>query len=150
MGLDHSYYKDNYRCLLYEMYNEYNTKYGNRRASNLATNFENPSSSSKDKSVAHLVNMIRRKFASGASSSSSSSTSSLHELNLFLNNNINDRLTPEEINNFNIFSWWKSQEHNYPVLAAMARDLLTPPMSIVARSRVLMQEKRYSMIKGAE
>ena len=47
MRLDHSNYKDNYRCSLYEMYNEYNTKYGNRRASNLATNFENPSSSSK-------------------------------------------------------------------------------------------------------
>ena len=58
-----------------------------------------------------------------------SSTSSLYELNFFLNNNINDFLISEEINNFNIFSWWKSQEHNYPVLTAMARDLLTPPMS---------------------
>ena len=74
------------------MYNEYNAIYENRRACNLATNFENPSSSSKNKSPAHLVNMIRRKFASGASSfsyfsssssSSSSSTGSLHELNLF-------------------------------------------------------------------
>ena len=41
MRLDHSYYKDNYRCLLYEMYNEYNAKYENRRAFNLATNFKN-------------------------------------------------------------------------------------------------------------
>ena len=100
MGLDHSYYKDNYRCLFYEMYNEYNTKYGNRRASNLATNFENPFSSSKDKSTTHLVNMIRRKFTSGASStssSSSSSTSSLHELHIFLNNNVNDFLTTKKL-----------------------------------------------------
>ena len=83
MGLDHSYYKDNYWCLLYEMYNEYNIKYGNRRASNLATNFKNPSLSSKNKSTAYLVDMIGRKFASDASSSSSSSTSSLYELNIF-------------------------------------------------------------------
>ena len=105
MGLDHSCYKDNYRCLLYVMYNEYNAMYGNRRASNLAINFENPSSSSKNESTAHLVNMIRRKFASGASSSSfsSSSTSSLHELNIFLNNNVNDFLTSQELDNFNIF-----------------------------------------------
>ena len=79
---DHSYYKDNCHCLLYEMYNEYNATYGNRQASNLATNFENPSSSSENKSTAHLVNMIRKKFVSGVSSSSSSSTGSLHELNL--------------------------------------------------------------------
>ena len=154
MGLDHSYYKDNYRCLLYEMYNEYNTKYRNRRASNLAINFENPSSSSKVKSTAYLVNIIKKKLASDASSSSSSSsTSSLHELNLLLNNNINDRLTPEEINNFNIFSWWKSQEHNYPVLAAMARDLLTPPMSTVASEscfsagKKVLDDKRSRMNK---
>ena len=83
MRLDYSYYKNNYRCLLNEMYNEYNAKCGNKRASNLDTNFENLSSSFKNKSKAHLVNMIRRKFASGASSSSSTSTSSLHKLNIF-------------------------------------------------------------------
>ena len=76
--------------------------YGNKRASNLAINFENPSSSSKNKSTARLVKMIKRKFASGASFSSSS-TSSLHELNFFFNNN--DFLTSEKIDNFNIFSW---------------------------------------------
>ena len=144
MRLDYSYYKNNYRCLLYAMYNEYNAMYGNRRVPNLAINFENPSSSSKNKSTAHLVNMIIRKFTSGASSSSSfsSSTSSLHELNHFLNNNVNDFLTSEKINNFNIFLWWKAQEHNYSVLVAMARDVLTPPMSIVASKSCLSAEKR--------
>ena len=71
MGLNHFYYKNNYQCLLYEMYNKYNVICGNRQASNLATNFENPFSSSKNKSMAHIVNMIRRKFSSDSSSSSS-------------------------------------------------------------------------------
>ena len=98
----------------------------------MVTNFENPSSYSKNKFVAHLVNMIRKKFVSGAFSSSSSSTSSLHELNLFLNNIFNDFLTSKEIDNFNIFSLRKTQEHNYHMLAAMARDLLTPQIFTVA------------------
>ena len=87
--------------------------------------------------------MIRRKFASNASSSSSSSsTSSLHELNFFLNNNGNDFLTYEKINNFNTFSWWKAQEHNYFMLTTMACDLLIPPMSTIVSVTCFMAGKR--------
>lgn len=75
------------------MYNEYNGVHGNRKASNLATNIKITSSSTKSKSTSHILNIIRRKFASGSCTSSSSTTAlstsstSLYELNFYLSNN---------------------------------------------------------------
>lgn len=63
----------------------------------------------------------------------SSSSSSLHELNPCLNDGFNSFFVLlEEIDNFNVLSRWKSQEHIYPILVSMVGDLQTPLMSTVA------------------
>ncbi|KAL2533344.1 BED zinc finger [Abeliophyllum distichum] len=41
-------------------------------------------------------------------------------------------LDDEERKNFDIFKWWRQHQRSYPNLSKMARDLLTPPVSIVA------------------
>ena len=41
-------------------------------------------------------------------------------------------LSPNEAKKLVNMNWWKSHESTFPVLSKMARDLLTPPMSIVA------------------
>nr|GEU97509.1 zinc finger BED domain-containing protein RICESLEEPER 2-like [Tanacetum cinerariifolium] len=39
---------------------------------------------------------------------------------------------PEEFTKFDILAWWKGRESLFPVLAAMARDLLSVQASTVA------------------
>ena len=58
--------------------------------------------------------------------------SSRCDLSKYLDTNYCSYLSPNEVKNFDIVNWWKSHESTFPVLSKMARDLLTPPMSIVA------------------
>ncbi|KAH7679060.1 Ribonuclease H-like protein [Dioscorea alata] len=115
MGLDHSFLKENYRSLFYDMYNEYHKKHGDRWAFNLPTTIESSSSNTKNRSATRVVNLINQIFFMGGSSSSSNTSTtstSFYEINHYLNNNINNFLTLEEIDNFDILSWWKKQEHS--------------------------------------
>ncbi|GJY55904.1 RNA-directed DNA polymerase, eukaryota [Tanacetum coccineum] len=41
-------------------------------------------------------------------------------------------IQPEEFTNFDILAWWKEREIQFPILSAMARDLLTVQASTVA------------------
>ena len=57
-------------------------------------------------------------------------------------------LTSKEIDSFDILSWWKLHQRNFPVLSIMARNLLTPSASTVvsesafsAGSRVLTEKR---------
>ena len=43
---------------------------------------------------------------------------------------------------FNILAWWKQHENMFPVLAAMARDLLTIPMSFVVSEKAFSACRR--------
>jgi hypothetical protein len=42
------------------------------------------------------------------------------------------RLIIDENGDFDIFSYWKGNEFRYPIVAAMARDVLSIPISTVA------------------
>jgi len=42
------------------------------------------------------------------------------------------RLIIAEDEDFDILSYWKGNEFRYPIIAAMARDILSIPVSIVA------------------
>jgi hypothetical protein len=42
------------------------------------------------------------------------------------------RLIIDENGDFDILSYWKGNEFRYPIVAAMARDVLSIPISIVA------------------
>ena len=41
------------------------------------------------------------------------------------------QFSDNEINNFDVLAWWRLNQHRYVVLAAMACDVLTPPVSTV-------------------
>ncbi|XXG40554.1 hypothetical protein AAC387_Pa01g1240 [Persea americana] len=64
-----------------------------------------------------------------ASSSSSSSSNIVTELSSYLNIGV---IRVHDASSFDLLAWWKQNESFYLVLATMARDLLTIPMSSVA------------------
>ena len=43
-----------------------------------------------------------------------------------------DLISFEDNEDFDILIWWKSQQHKYPVLSIIARDVLTVPVNTVA------------------
>ena len=59
----------------------------------------------------------------------SSSSNTVMELSLYFDFGV---ILVQDASIFDILAWWKQQENIYPVLATMARDLLTIPMSFVA------------------
>ena len=58
--------------------------------------------------------------------------SSRCNLSKYLDTDYCSHISPNEVKNFDIMKWWKSHEFSFPVLSKMTRDLLTPPVSIVA------------------
>ena len=54
------------------------------------------------------------------------------ELGQYMATNFLRTLSPDEFANFDILAWWKEREIQYPVLSAMARDLLAVQASTVA------------------
>ncbi|KAI3934037.1 hypothetical protein MKX01_037563 [Papaver californicum] len=43
-----------------------------------------------------------------------------------------DPIVDDEISNFDILNWWRVNEHKYPTLALVARDVLAVPVSTIA------------------
>ena len=43
-----------------------------------------------------------------------------------------DLISFEDDEDFDILIWWKSQQHRYPVLSIITRDVLIVPVSTVA------------------
>ena len=109
--------------LFYEMYDNYFTKCGN-------TSTSQPVSSSsvgrKDRTWLAISSRSRGKQKVGSTSSGGISE--------FTNYTNMDYVSEIELQKeqFDILMWWKAHETTYPVLSAMARDLLTPPASTVA------------------
>ncbi|KAJ0742588.1 putative HAT dimerization domain, ribonuclease H-like superfamily [Helianthus annuus] len=56
-------------------------------------------------------------------------------------------ISPDEFHNFDILAWWKIQEPHYPVLAAMARDLLSSQASTVASESAFSLSGRVLSIR---
>ncbi|GJT26772.1 laccase 7 [Tanacetum coccineum] len=54
------------------------------------------------------------------------------ELGQYMATNFLITLRPEDFTNFDILAWWKEREIQFPILSAMARDLLTVQASTVA------------------
>ena len=57
------------------------------------------------------------------------SSSAFNELDFYLNRDM--QFSDDEINNFDVLAWWRLNQHSYPVLVAMARDVLTSLVSTV-------------------
>ena len=52
------------------------------------------------------------------------------------------QLVEDESATFDILTWWKNHQKEYPILSKMARDLLTPPVSTVPSESVFSESGR--------
>ena len=132
--------------LLYAIYALYDEKI---RGSRLPTQSSIASSSSSRSSSVFSFIAHRRHEASSSSSSSSSSLTT--ELEFYLRNDLHSAFDENQIENLDVLSWWKSVKNQYPVMSAIARDILAVPMSTVASEsafsagRRVLDEKRSRM-----
>ncbi|GJW91002.1 zinc finger BED domain-containing protein RICESLEEPER 2 [Tanacetum coccineum] len=58
-----------------------------------------------------------------------------------------DTVQPEEFTKFDILAWWKGRESQFPVLAAMARDLLSVQASTVSSESAFSTSGRILSIR---
>ncbi|GKD07087.1 ribonuclease H-like domain-containing protein [Tanacetum coccineum] len=78
------------------------------------------------------------------------------ELGQYMATNFLITLRPEEFTNFDILAWWKEREIQFPILSAMARDLLTVQASTVASESAfsisgrIISERRSDIIAREE
>ncbi|OAY78882.1 putative AC transposase, partial [Ananas comosus] len=60
------------------------------------------------------------------------SAPSFNELQFYLQTDFSNLFNEDELDKLDILAWWKTHESTYPVLSAMAHDLLTVQVSTVA------------------
>ena len=85
------------------------------------------STSSHSNPELNLFNSLRN---AGSKRSRGNTPSS--ELGRYLGTDFLATMLPEEFDNFDVLAWWKDRESHFPILAAMARDLLSVQASTVA------------------
>ncbi|KAD4584027.1 hypothetical protein E3N88_21628 [Mikania micrantha] len=74
-------------------------------------------------------------------------TSASSELGRYLGTDWIFGLTPEEFENFDILAWWKQKETQFPILSAMARDLLSVQAYTVASESAFSLSGRVLSIR---
>ncbi|KAJ9551028.1 hypothetical protein OSB04_015073 [Centaurea solstitialis] len=113
---------------LQNMYEVYLSKYGTTNVIHdqyaSASSFSGRSSSNPQMS---LFNSLQ-----ASQSKRSRTTTVTSELGNYRSTNFIGNMDFEHFNSFNILAWWKERETQFPVLSAMARDLLTVQASTVA------------------
>jgi len=119
--------KNQFNNCLNSMFDAYLVKYGqNPIHESMAS-----SSSSRGKSIRNpiinLLNISRNETAKRQRGNTPTS-----ELGRYCTTDWMTTLVAEEYENFDILSWWKGMEPSFPILAAMARDLLSVQASTVA------------------
>nr|GEW54638.1 zinc finger BED domain-containing protein RICESLEEPER 2-like [Tanacetum cinerariifolium] len=92
--------------------------------------YQDPGSSSHGQGGAERIRLYHA--LRNASLKRSRGNTSSSELERYQGSDFVSQLTVEEFENFDILGWWKEWESQFPVLAAMARDLLTVQASTVA------------------
>ncbi|KAD1618700.1 hypothetical protein E3N88_42542 [Mikania micrantha] len=106
------------------MYEVYAIKYGpNIPSGSMASG---SSRTSKDP-VVNLFNTLRNETAKRQRGNTPSS-----ELGRYSGTDFISTMSAEEYMKFDILAWWKGKESQFPILSAMARDLLTVQASTVA------------------
>ncbi|GJS13840.1 zinc finger BED domain-containing protein RICESLEEPER 2 [Tanacetum coccineum] len=76
-----------------------------------------------------------------------SDQSSTNEYGIYIETGWINTMQPEEFKKFDILAWWKGWKTQFPVLAAMARDLLSVQASIVASEFVFSTSGRVLSIR---
>ncbi|XXG68569.1 hypothetical protein AAC387_Pa06g1626 [Persea americana] len=82
-----------------------------------------------------------RKSHGSNSSSSGGSSYNLNELTMYLESD-HVPISNDEEDAFDLLAWWKSFETKFPVLSAIARDILTIPASTVASEQAFSASGR--------
>ena len=146
MNQDAESAKDEVRQLLYDIYAIYDEKIRGSR-----TQIQTSISSSSSSRSSSIFSFIAQRRHTHASSSSSSSSSLSSELEFYLRNDLQSAYDENQIESLDVLSWWKSVRNQYPVMSAIARDILAVPMSTVASEsafsagRRVLDEKRSRM-----
>ncbi|KAK8951537.1 hypothetical protein KSP39_PZI004753 [Platanthera zijinensis] len=109
----------NFNTIFTQCYNYYDNLYGSWPREDVSQ--PKTSSSFKNK----MLELASRKKARTTSSS-------LNELGLYTKTQFCDFMSTDELENFDILKWWKGKVNTYPIMAYMARDLLTIQASTVA------------------
>jgi len=110
---------------LQDMFDHYLVKYGN--STNIQQQMHEGASSSRSNPELNFYNNLRNVSSKRSRGSTPSS-----ELGRYQGTDFLATIRPEEFANFDILAWWKDRESQFPVLAAMARDLLSVQASTVA------------------
>lgn len=131
-------YKNDAVNRFFELYRSYELKYGN--TTRVPHSQTSKSVSKKSKSLfARGANMLS-KFA--GSESSKRTQSDVSELQMYLNYDFMKGMDDEEKSELDILQWWKGQSSKHPILAAMARDMLSIQCSSVASERAFSASGR--------
>ena len=122
------------------MFDFYLLKYGS--ASIIHEQMVSGSTRSQSNPELNLYNSLRN---AGNKRSRGNTPSS--ELERYIGTDFLSLMLPEEFSNFDILAWWKERESHFPVLAAMARDLLSVQASTVASKSTFSLSARVLSIR---
>ncbi|KAK1414538.1 hypothetical protein QVD17_30284 [Tagetes erecta] len=78
------------------------------------------------------TNMVRERMGKFVIQEGQRGNTPSSELGRYSGNGFLSTMTPEEFESINLLAWWKRKETEFPILSAMARDLLTVQASTVA------------------
>ncbi|KAK3189036.1 hypothetical protein Dsin_028597 [Dipteronia sinensis] len=119
------------KTLLYELYDEYIKVYGPSLNIDVPQTQNVSRSSSSSSSFVNLgYNLLSKKTKKLRGSSSSSSTT-YSELESYLSTSFGF-IEDTEDKKFDILHWWKEHERYFPILAMIAKQILSTPVSTVA------------------
>lgn len=130
-----------FKKCLEDMFDLYLVKYGS--TSNIRQQMASVSSSSRFQNPdLNLYNNLRNVSSKRSRASTPSS-----ELGRYMGTDFLATMLPEEFSNFDNLAWWKEKEAHFPVLAAMARDLLSVQASTVASESVFSLSGRILSVR---
>lgn len=110
------------------LFEVYLTKYGSTNIHDMMQNTgASGSTSHQNNETIRLYNTLRNENSKRARSNTPSS-----ELGRYIGSDFLSQMSIQEFENFDILAWWKGKETQFPILAAMARDLLSSQASTVA------------------
>ncbi|MFS7928440.1 putative HAT dimerization domain, ribonuclease H-like superfamily [Helianthus anomalus] len=134
--------KKDFNKAFQNMFDHYLNKYGSK--SNIHESMASGSSSGNTSRnpILSLYNTLRNENSKRTRGNTPSS-----ELGRYIGTDFISTLKQEEFENFNILAWWQGRKSQYPVLAAMARDLLTVQASTVASESAFSLSGRVLSIR---
>ena len=141
--VDVLHYCDSIKSLLYDLYNEYLIIYGHSLNVSDSQPQPQPTSggggSSSSSAKFELRGLRDRLFFQRSKKlRAESSSSAVSELDRYLE----DKHTFSD-EKFEILDWWKSQQHEYPILAIIAKQILGTPVSTVGGTRIQCRWKYF-------